>query len=74
MLNLCNILRYSIPVEIYCYVSCAVRKQLVIMSPNKYNHFGMNPMQLIKIESVAELSQMKCCRAVPNEVLRSRLK
>ena len=40
-------------------------KQPAIMYPYSYNHFGMNPMQLVK---------MKCCRAVPNGMLRSRLK
>ena len=70
MLNLCNILCCSIPVEIYCYVSYAVRKQLVIMCSYRHNHFGTNPMQVIKIWSVAEPSQMKCCGAIPNEISR----
>ena len=40
-------------------------KQPVIMCIHSYNHFGPNPVHLIK---------MKCCGAVPCEMLQSRLK
>ena len=40
-------------------------KQPVIMCPYNYNHFGTNPVHLINV---------KCCGAVPNEMLRSRPK
>ena len=60
---------------IYCVVQYQLKyiaiclmlfvKQPVIMCLYSYNHFGTNPMQLIK---------MKCCGAVSNEMLRSRLK
>ena len=64
MLNLCNILCYSISVEIYCYVFKLFEKQPVIMCIYSYNHFGTNPVHLIK---------MKCCGAVPNEMSLSEI-
>ena len=60
---------------IYCVVQYQLKyiaiclmlfeKQPIIMCLYSYNHFGTNPMQLIKV---------KCCGAVSNEMLRSRPK
>ena len=66
MLNLCNILCYSISVEIYCYVSYAVRETAVIMCPYNYNHFGTNPVHLVNVKCCGAVPNVKCCGAVPN--------
>ena len=44
MLNLCNILCYSMSVEIYRYVFHAVLETARYMCPNNYNHFSTNPI------------------------------
>ena len=89
---------YMLNFVIYCVIQyqskyiamCLMlfEKQPIIMCPNSYNHFGTNPMQLIKMKlcgavpnkmlrsppkwNVAEPSQMKCCGAVPNEMSLSK--
>ena len=51
----------------------AVRETARYMCICSNNHFGTNPEYLI-IWNVAEPCQMKCCGAVPNEMLRSHPK
>ena len=50
----------------------AVCKTACYMCICSYNHFGTNPVHLI-ICNVAELSQMKCCGAVSNEMSFSEI-
>ena len=75
MLSLCNIMCYSISVEIYAICHKLFEKQPVIMCLYSYSHLGTNSVNLINEmlwsrlkQNVAEPSQMKCCGAVSNEM------
>ena len=64
MLSLCNIMCYSISVEIYAICHKLFEKQPVIMCLYSYSHLRTNPVHLIN-----EMLQSRL-----NEMLRSRLK